>query len=143
MHMKKCITIHLLLGNIRPELGTVRCRFFGASRGLARTLPWNCWGLVAPKSTQMYCAMTDGHCMLCLRNDTRPRPKDKTSMTGGGGGAPLIGRAASPEASLPQRHWLLDQRRRISLQAVVDSELARNRQFSDLIPYRLFFITGD
>ena len=74
-----------------PDLGTVRCRFFGTSRGLApwtstRTLPWNCCG--AP-STQMYCATTDGHCMLCLRHDTSPRPRDK-SMTGGGG-APLIG----------------------------------------------------
>ena len=40
----------------------------------------------------MYSAMTDGHCMLCLRHDTRPRPKGKRSMIGGGGGgAPLIG----------------------------------------------------
>ena len=98
--MKKCITIHL------PELDTVRCRFFGASRGRApwtstRTLPWNCWGLVAPASTQMYCVMTDGHCMLCLQHDTRPRPKGKINMNGGGGG---INRAASPAASLPPRH---------------------------------------
>ena len=36
--------------------------------------------------------MTDGHCMLCPRHDTRPRPKGKRSMTGErGGGAPLIG----------------------------------------------------
>ena len=50
------------------------------------TPPWS-WRLVAPASTQMYCAMTDGHCTLCLRHDTCPRPKDKRSMTGG---APLI-----------------------------------------------------
>ena len=86
-------------------LDTVRCRFFGASPWTStRTLPWNCWGLVAPASTQIYCAMTDSHCMLCLRHDTRPRPKGKRSMTGGGGGA--IDRAASPAASVPPRHWI-------------------------------------
>ena len=92
-----------------PELGTVRCRFFGVSRGRApwtstRTLPWDCWGFVAPASTQMYCAMTDGHCMLCLRHDTSPRPKGKRSMTEGGGGGGVINWAASSAASLPPRH---------------------------------------
>ena len=97
MHIKKCITIHLLLGNIRPRIRYRKMQVLWTS---TRTLPWNCWGLVAPASTQMYCAMTDGLCMLCLRHDTRPRPKDKRSMTGG-----AISRAASPAASLPPRHW--------------------------------------
>ena len=35
--------------------------------------------------------MTDDHCMLCLRHDTRPRPRGKQYDWGGGGGAPLIG----------------------------------------------------
>ena len=88
---KKCITIYVLLGNIRPRLGTVRCRFFGGSRGLApststRTPPWKCWG-----GTQMYCAMTDGHCMLS--------DQEGKSMTWG-----AINRAASPAASLSPRH---------------------------------------
>ena len=91
---EKCITIHLLLGSIRPRIGYRKMQilwsFQGASpRSSTRTLPWNYWGLVAPASTQMYCAMTDDHCMLCLRHDTCPRPKGKRSMTGGG--APLIG----------------------------------------------------
>ena len=34
--------------------------------------------------------MTDGHCILCLRHDTRPRPRGKKYDLGGGGGA-LIG----------------------------------------------------
>ena len=37
----------------------------------------------------MYCSMTNGHCMLCLRHDTRPRPRGNKSMTGDG--VPLIG----------------------------------------------------
>ena len=95
--MKKCIAIHLLLGNIRPRIRYRKMQIVWSFQGRApwtstRTLPWNCWGLVAPASTQMYCTMTDGHCMLCLRHDTRPRPKGKRSITGGGGGgAPLIG----------------------------------------------------
>ena len=72
---------------VDPDLGTVRCRFFG----LHST---SCWGgggggSCSTPSTQMYCAMTDGHCMLYLRHYTRPRPREK-SMTGGRG-APLFG----------------------------------------------------
>ena len=59
-------------------------------------------GVVAPPSTQMYCATTDCHCMFCLRHDKRPRPRGKISMTGGGGGT--SNRAASPAASLPPHH---------------------------------------
>ena len=104
--MKKCITIHQLLGNIRPRIRYRKMQIRWSFQGRVpwastRTLPWNCWGLVAPASTQMYCAMTDGHCMLYLRHDTRPRPKGKRSMTGGW--APLIG-LPPPAASLPPRH---------------------------------------
>ena len=89
---------HVLLGN-DPDLGSARCRFFGASLYYGTA---GGGGLVAPPSTQMYCAMTDGHCMLCLRHDTRPKPRGKKSMTGGGG---AINRAAFPAASLSPRHW--------------------------------------
>ena len=121
MHMKKCITIYLLLGSIRPRIRYRKMQilwsFQGASpRSSTRTLPWNCRGIVAPASTQMYCAMTDDHCMLCLRHDTRPRPKGKRSMTGGGGAA--INRAASPAASLPPRHWY----KRVSPKDLVSNE---------------------
>ena len=61
-------------------------------------------GLVTPPSAQMHYAMTDGHCMLCLRHDTRPRPRGEKSMTGGGGGG--INWGASPTASLSPRHCL-------------------------------------
>ena len=67
MHMKKCITIHVLLGNIRPRFR------------------YRCWGACSVPSTQMYCAMTDSHCMLCLRHNTHPRPWDKKAWLGGGG----------------------------------------------------------
>ena len=116
--MKKCVTIHLLLGNIRPRIRYRKMQIVWSFQGRApwtstRTLPWNCWGLVAPASTQTYCTMTDGHCMLCLRHDTRSRPKGKTSMTGGGGGG-AINRAASPAASLPPRHCLSEIFRNVS-----------------------------
>ena len=68
----------------------------GAPWTSTRTLQWICWGLVAPASTQMYCAMTDGHCMLCLRHDTRPRLKGKRSMTGG-----CLPRSFTPTTPLP------------------------------------------
>ena len=86
-----------MLGNIRP-----RFRYRKMQILWSFTLLWNCWGegLVARPSTQMYCAMTNGHCMLCLRHYTRPRPRSKKSMTGGGGGWGAINRDASPAASL-------------------------------------------
>ena len=101
--MKKCITIHLVLGNIRPRIWYRKMQILWSFQESSpwtstRTLPWNCWGLVALASTQMYCAMTDGHCMLCLRHDTRPRPKGKICMTGG---PPLIG---LPPQQLHSRH---------------------------------------
>ena len=95
--MKKCITIHVLLGNIRPRfryrkmqiLWTFAPQVAGGGGGGACSTP----------STQMYCAMTDGHCMLCPDQETE-------SMTGGAAIIP----GASPAASLPPRHcpsWLL------------------------------------
>ena len=111
--MKKCITIHLLLGNIRPRIRYRKMQILWSFQGaspldLHQDSTMELLGLVAPASTQMYCAMTDGHCMLCLRHDTRPRPKGKRSITGGGGGG-AINRAASPAASLPPRHWVPHQ----------------------------------
>ena len=79
MHMKKCITIHVLLGNIRPRF---RYRIKDAdSLDLHST---SCWGPCSAPSTQMYCAMTNGHCTLCLRHNTHPRPRDKKARLGGG-----------------------------------------------------------
>ena len=92
--MKKCITIHVLLGNIRPGFRYGKMQilwsFQASPLGPQSGLYHGTAGVfVAPPSTQMYCAMTDGHCMLCLRHDTRPRPRGKKGMMGEG--APLIG----------------------------------------------------
>ena len=91
-HEKKCITIHVLLGNIRRRF---RYRKMKILWSFQRARPLDLHqdsamellggGLVAPPSTQMYCAMTDGHCMLCLRHDKRPRPRGKKYDWGGGG----------------------------------------------------------
>ena len=90
--MTKCITIHVLLGNIRPRFRYHKMQilwsFQGSRQDPTKELLELLEPLVAPPFTQMYCAMTDGHCMLCLPHDTRPRPRGKRSMTGG---APLIG----------------------------------------------------
>ena len=62
--------------------------YFAISQNLVRRKMQILWtftpqvagGLVAPhppKCIHLYCAMTDGHCMLCLRHNTRPRPRDK------------------------------------------------------------------
>ena len=86
----------------------MRCRFFGASRGEPPGTPLGLYhgtvgGLVAPTSTQMYCAMTDRHCMLCLRHDTGPRQRGYDWKGG------TINQAASPVALLSPRHWYLLQ----------------------------------
>ena len=97
MHMKKCITIHVLLGNIRPRFRYRNIQIlwsYQEARPLDlhqdSTMELLGRGLVAPPFTQMYCAMAHGHCMLCLRHDTSPRPRGKTNYDWGRG-APLIG----------------------------------------------------
>ena len=72
---------------VDPDPGTVSCRFFGPS--LHKLLGGWGWGACSAPSTQTYCAMIDGHCMLYLRHNTRPRPRDKKH--GWGRGAPLFG----------------------------------------------------
>ena len=82
----------------------ILCSFQG--RALPGLYHGTAGGLVAPPSTQMYCAMTDGHCMLSLQHDTRPRPRGKKYDSGGGGGGG-INQAASPAASLSTSHCML------------------------------------
>ena len=60
MHMTKCITIHVLLGNIRPRFRYHKMQI------LWTFTPQVAGGACSAPSTQMYCAMTDGHSMLCL-----------------------------------------------------------------------------
>ena len=84
--MKKCITIHVLLGNIRTRF---RCHKMELRGGEPPGPPPGLYhetagGFVPPPSTQMYRAMTGGHCMLCLRHDTRPRPRRKKYEEGRG-----------------------------------------------------------
>ena len=80
-------------------------------------------------SIQMYCAMTYGHCVLCLRHNTCPRPRDKKARLerrggGGGGGGGAIIRDASPAASLPPRHWYWIQinSKKLRIEALNSSE---------------------
>ena len=101
MYMKKCITIHVLLGNIRPRFTCRKMQILGASRGWApwtstRILPWNC---CPPKCIAQW--LTGIACDVYDR--TRVPGQETKSMTGEGGGG--INRAASPAASLSPRHW--------------------------------------
>ena len=93
MHMKKWITVHVLLSSIRPRFRYHKMQNLWSFQGASHldlhqdsTIEL-LGGLVAPPSIQMNCTMTDGHCKLCLRHDTRPKTKRQNSMTG----APLIG----------------------------------------------------
>ena len=52
----------------------------------------------------MYCAMTDVHCMLCLRNDTRPRPRGKKYEWGRGGGGGEGASIGLPPKQLHSHH---------------------------------------
>ena len=84
MQIKKCITIHVLLGNIRPRFRYRKMQVLWRFQG-ARPLNLHQDStmellLAAPASTQMYCAITDGHCILCLRHDTRPDQEAKKSL---------------------------------------------------------------
>ena len=100
MHMKKCITIHVLLGNIRPRF---RCRKMQLPEGELTGPPPGLYYATAGEGGGrglVYCAMTDGYCMLCLWHASQT--KRHKSITEGG----AINRAASPAASLSPRHCL-------------------------------------
>ena len=107
MHMKKCITIHLLLGNIRPRI-----------RYLKMQILWSFQGDLHQDSTiELLGACSTRIHSNVLRNDrqslhvvpttrymSQTKRQGKRSMTGWGGG---INRTASPTASLPPRHCFL------------------------------------
>ena len=104
MHMKKCITIHLLLGNIRPRIRYCKMQIFGASRGQA---PWT-----STRTTMEQMGACGARIYSnVLRNDRRSlhvvsttcyafQTKRQKKYDLGG----ATNRAASPAASLPPRH---------------------------------------
>ena len=93
-----------------PDLGTIRCRFFGNSRSEALGPPTALYhGTVgegrscgAPY-TQMYCTMTE--VIACCAYNMTHIPDQRAKNYDWGGGA--INWAASPAASISPRHCLV------------------------------------
>ena len=100
-HKKKYITIHMFWVNFRPSFRHYQIQILRSFQGLLPLDPHQPTGeLIAPPGSQLYCTMTCGHSMSCLRHDTRSRPKSKKASTTWG----VIDQAASPAASLSPRH---------------------------------------
>ena len=106
MHMKKCITIHVLLGNIRPRFRYSKMQILWSFQGgeppgpLPGLYHGSAGGLVAPPSTQTYRSL---HVVPTTWHASQTKRQKKYDW-GGGGGA--INRAASPAASLPPCHCI-------------------------------------
>ena len=84
MHMKKCITIHLLLVNVRPRFTYRKMQILWSF-----TLLWNCWGACSPP-IHPNVLRNDRRSLHVLPTTWHASQTKRQKKYGWGRGAPLI-----------------------------------------------------